>query len=206
MRQVLILIVVCLLSPFENHARAGDESVAKARALYEAGISHYNLSEYKEALDSFRAAYRLKNDPALLFNIAQCYRQLGEPAQAANFYRAFRREYPDAPNRREIDRLILEMDKAAAEKGAKPVPAPSPPSTSATSPAAAARASQQRTPASVIVTAPPPPRRRPLVKRPWFWATLAGAAAVVATGVALGVVYGTQTRDPVATSGQVDGN
>jgi tetratricopeptide (TPR) repeat protein len=37
------------------------------------------------------------------------------------------------------------------------------------------------------------PAKPPLVKRAWFWTALAGGAAVVATGVTLGVVYGKQT-------------
>jgi hypothetical protein len=44
------------------------------------------------------------------------------------------------------------------------------------------------------------------VKKPWFWVTIAAVACVAATSVALGIVYGTQTRDPSPTSGRVDGN
>jgi tetratricopeptide (TPR) repeat protein len=47
----------------------------------------------------------------------------------------------------------------------------------------------------VLLPTPPPP----LVKRPWLWITIAGAAAVAATVIGIGVVYG--ARDPVPSSG-----
>jgi len=40
------------------------------------------------------------------------------------------------------------------------------------------------------VAPPPPPARKPLVRRWWFWTALGGAAAVAATGITLGVVFG----------------
>ena len=46
-------------------ARA-DEDIARARSLYNSGIAHYNLTEYKEALADFKQAYRIRQDPALL--------------------------------------------------------------------------------------------------------------------------------------------
>jgi hypothetical protein len=64
----------------------------------------------------------LYQEPVFLFNIAQCHRQLGEYEEAANFYRSYRREAANPPNREDVDRLIAEMDRAAAERRAKQPP------------------------------------------------------------------------------------
>jgi tetratricopeptide (TPR) repeat protein len=89
-----------------------DNPRAKARAIYESAIAHYNLGEIKEALDAFKLAYRMFPESVLLFNIAQCHRRLGQAPQAAEMYRAFLRETPNAPNRAAVDRFIEEMDRA----------------------------------------------------------------------------------------------
>ncbi len=106
---------------FTETARAA-EDVAKARALYDSGMSHYNLSEFDKALTDFKEGYRLKHDPAFLFNIAQCQRQLGDQAGAALTYRAYLRESPDAPNRVEVQKLVEGMDRAVAEQRARQPP------------------------------------------------------------------------------------
>jgi tetratricopeptide (TPR) repeat protein len=68
-------------------ARAGAEDRERARQLYREATQHYDLGEYRDALASFREAYRNFEDPSLLFNIGQCYRQLGDKEQAVRFYR-----------------------------------------------------------------------------------------------------------------------
>jgi tetratricopeptide (TPR) repeat protein len=98
-----------IIAPTAGEAHSSDES--RARAIYQSAMAHYNLGEIKEALESFREAYRLVREPALLFNIAQCHRRLGQHAQAAEFYRSYRREVPDSPNRAEVERLIGEMER-----------------------------------------------------------------------------------------------
>jgi tetratricopeptide (TPR) repeat protein len=106
---------------FTTNTQAAD-GVAKVRALYESGMAHYNLSEFDKALVDFKEGYRLKHDPAFLFNIGQCQRQLGDPAGAALTYRAYLRESPDAPNRAEVQKLVDAMDRAVAEQRAHQPP------------------------------------------------------------------------------------
>jgi len=90
-------------------ARAGDPAPSDAKARYLSGQSHYNLNEFAEALQDFKEAYRLRPDPAFLFNIAQCERQLGNLEEAIKFYRSYLRNKPDAGNKREIERKIEEL-------------------------------------------------------------------------------------------------
>jgi hypothetical protein len=80
-----------------------------AKTRYMSGQSHYNLNEFAEALQDFKEAYRLRPDPAFLFNIAQCERQLGNLEEAIKFYRSYLRNKPDAGNKREIEKKIEEL-------------------------------------------------------------------------------------------------
>jgi tetratricopeptide (TPR) repeat protein len=155
---------------------------AEARRLFESGTGHYNLGELKEALADFQGAYRLVHEPTLLFNIGQCYRRMDQPRQAADMFRAYRREQPDAANRAEVDRLIREMDERAP-----PLPGPVVPIEDTTT--------------TTLTKAPPPPGRTPVYRRWWLWTAV---GAVVVTGVAIGLGVGlSQSGGPTSDLGTV---
>jgi hypothetical protein len=166
-----------------------------AKDLYDSGLRHYNLTEYDAALADFKKAYQLSGRPELLYNLAQCYRAMGDPTKAQAQYRAYLREKPDAANRAEVEKLILAMDTAIkaqkqppteASPPVTPTPAPAPP------PVAAPGPEPSVAPAAVTATAPPPAEHRPVYKKGWFWGVMAGVAAVVVAGVTVGAVLGTQ--------------
>lgn len=91
--------------PFRNPAATA------AKAHYVRGTSFYNLNRFREALTEYEAAYMAVQDPPFLFNIAQCYRKLGEDKQAVDFYRSYLRVAPNAPNRAEVQRHITELER-----------------------------------------------------------------------------------------------
>src|SRR5581483_435073 len=91
-----MVVALCLLA-VAGTARA--ENPARAKEAYKEGLLQYNLGEYEKALDKFKTAYLELPDPAFLFNIAQCQRQLGQYAAASKSYRAFLRETPNPPPR-----------------------------------------------------------------------------------------------------------
>jgi tetratricopeptide (TPR) repeat protein len=163
----------------------GDETLAKVRKLYDSGMTHYNLGEYKDALADFKEAYRLRHDPAFLFNIGQAHRQLGEPEDAAREYRAYLREAPDTPNRKEVEKFINDADSAvAARHAAQPPtgvvqPASVPP---ATTPTTTPAVSTEKSAAS---SEPPPPK-----SKTWLWVTIGVVVAVVAIGLGVGLGVG----------------
>src|SRR5215468_8969253 len=110
-------------------ARAQEDDPKKAAALEEArqhvakAKVHYDLGEYKEAADEYTIVYRLRPIPALLFNIAQAYRQAGLYDKARQFYKSYLRESPNAQNKAAIEQNIREMDELIAkEKRAKEGP------------------------------------------------------------------------------------
>jgi hypothetical protein len=135
----VVCVLACVMS---RPAAAGDEA---AQAHYKKGRSLYNVSEYRAALDEFKQAYVEHEDPAFLYNIAQCQRQLGNYPEAITFYKRFLNESPKAPNRKEIQSRIAELE---GKVGEAPPPAPAPP------PVVSAPVVEAPPPA---VEAPPPP-------------------------------------------------
>jgi tetratricopeptide (TPR) repeat protein len=188
MRAISILSV--LLAGAIALAAPPNPERAKARVLYESATTHYNLSEYADALKDFKEAYRLVKDPVLLFNIAQCQRQLKEYEEAQRLFRAYLREYPDANNREEVVRLINQMDELIAQKRNQAPPAVTPvasPAPEAVPPPPVA--------ANAALTAAP--AEAPPKKRKWVWGVVGGVvAAAVIVGVTVGVVFGTEKSEP----------
>src|SRR4051812_33993957 len=90
---LLVASVVAAGAPARAEAppAPSPENARQARELYKKGVAHYDLNEYGAALDDFRDAYRVVQDAVLLFNIAQCYRKLGQNGEALSFYRNYLR-------------------------------------------------------------------------------------------------------------------
>jgi tetratricopeptide (TPR) repeat protein len=149
----------------------------KARELYEKGTKAYNLQEYARALDLFKQAYEQQSDSVLLFNIAQCQRQLGQYEAASKSYRVFLNETPNAPNRVEVQKQIKAMDEAAREQRAKEPPMGTQPPYE-TPPGTTTPPPQHIEPPPIVKTEPPP--------RPWY--KNHAALGLTAAGVGLAVV------------------
>src|SRR5262245_8871351 len=71
---------------------AADSPGDSAKKLYAQGKTHYQLGEYKEALGAFKEAYRLVQNPALLYNVAQCHRLLQNHEDALRAYQSYLRD------------------------------------------------------------------------------------------------------------------
>ena len=160
-----ILLSVVLVVAASGPAHAQD--VSAAREHYRRGTTLFDLQKYIEAAHEYELAYEAKDDPALLFNIAQSYRLGGDAIKALGAYKAYLRRVPHPPNREEVASRILELQKLADQQkrsqeappiGTLPVetkggdtiattPPTTPPATATTTPPAE--------------TAPPPSSARP---------------------------------------------
>jgi tetratricopeptide (TPR) repeat protein len=179
MRQIALFAAAAMLIHLGRPARAQElEPREQAHARSDEGLAAFNQGRYREAIALFDEAYALSPMPLLLFNSAQAHRLKGDCQEALELYHLYLREAASPPNRAIVEEHIVNMD--ACVRARTPPPAP----TVVSQPTA-------------VVALPMPPPRRPLVKRPWFWIALGGAATVVVTGVTLGVLYGTGTRNPV---------
>ena len=170
---VLLSFLVCTPAL----AQPGGEAAAR----FEKGKAAYRLGEFDDAIAEFREAYRLKADPAFLYNIALSFRGKEDFAQAIFFYQSYLREAPDAANRAIVEAKIAELERVLAER--KRV-VESPP----------------RTP---LPPNEPAPVRHRMEHKPRLGLLLAGGGAGVG-GVALvvtGIVFSSRAR---ATAARID--
>ena len=154
-------------------------------ALEAKATKHYELAEYDAAIADFKEAYRLSENPAYLYNIAQAYRMKNECREASTFYKNYLRNAANPPNAAKVRERIAEMDACAATQPAPtttttPTTTPTPTTTTTTT-TAQAQPDQQ-------VDEPEEPEPAP-ANRAWMkWAGI-GGMAVGALGVGLGVKF-----------------
>jgi tetratricopeptide (TPR) repeat protein len=117
-----VLVLACLFG--STGARADDATASAAREHYQKATSYYDLGKYSEAIKEFEAAYEIKNDPALLYNLAQSNRLAGNAEQALHFYRTYLRYVPHPANRVEIDDRIKQLEILLQQKNATQVTPP----------------------------------------------------------------------------------
>jgi tetratricopeptide (TPR) repeat protein len=122
----------------------------------------------QEAIAEFRRAYELRADARFLYDIAECYRQLGLVEQALHFYQRYLSVAPDAADRDEVEVQIEALEK---QRPALAKPAPSLANDVVLIPVAPGQA----------------PEHRPIWKRWWAWAAL---GALVVGGATLALTLG----------------
>ena len=165
----LVLALLIAFGAFVGVAPARADDAADTRAAkkhFQKGEKLFNLGKFDEALVEYEAAYDRKPLPGVLYNIAQCHRNLGNYKQAIFGYRNYLRQVPDAKNREAVLDLIDELEDKQRELER-----------------AAERERAEREPPPP----PPPPSKRPLYKRGWFWG---GVAAVTLATVGVVVLAG----------------
>jgi hypothetical protein len=145
---------------------ADEDPTSRARALFDSGRRHFELTEYEAALEDFKEGFRVKDNPVFLYNIGLCHRLLNHKQEALLFFKSYRVREPDAP---EIDRRIaaLEQEIAAEARAKVETPRPPPP------------------------PLPPPPAPTPVHRKWWLWTAVGG---IVAASLAVGLGVGL-TRD-----------
>jgi tetratricopeptide (TPR) repeat protein len=197
-------------------AQAG-QAETQARELVKQATAAYNLGHFEEAAERYEEAYRLVQDPVLLFNIGQSHRLGDKPEKAINAYRAYLRTAPaDAPNREVVEKHVAELKRHLDAKGPQPAPAgvpslppataPSPPPVLAPSatpptaspiPVAASAAPGTAMPAgesAAVATSVPRAEgvARPFYRTWWFWTAVGGA---VVAGTVTAVLVGRGSKD-----------
>jgi tetratricopeptide (TPR) repeat protein len=79
---------------------------AKAKALYDEGLRHYEVAEYPQAIEAWKQSYLLSRKPLLLFNIGQAYRLSGDCKQAMTFYDNYQNVEAKPKNQDELDQAV----------------------------------------------------------------------------------------------------
>jgi hypothetical protein len=195
---VLLFAALLMLS---SVARADD--AADAKMHYQKATAHYAVGEYREAAAEYEAAYKAKQDPALLYNAAQSHRLANDNQKALLLYRNIVKLYPTSKYAAEAKDRIEKLEQAIAttqsppnqpapvELGKTP-PAGAPPAVTPVQPISPAAPATSAPPpsappptdsasATVTATAPAPASAgTPIYTKWWFW-TIVGAAVVGGT-------------------------
>lgn len=214
------LLLVALLA-FSSAAHADD--AADAKMHYQKATAHYAVGEYREAAAEYEAAYKAKQDPALLYNAAQSHRLANDNQKALLLYRNIVKLYPTSKYAAESKDRIEKLEQAIAttqsppnqpapvELGKAPAGAP-PPATAPiqpiTAPPAGAPPPSAPPPAgggaaTVTATSPPPSAEAsPIYTKWWFW-TIVGAAVV---GGTVAIVASSSSTTPWNNVSNVNGS
>lgn len=107
---------------------------AEAIAHYKKATAHFAVGEFIEAAEEYQAAFKLKQDPALLYNAAQAYRSGNNLDKALLLYRNYLRLYPDDKNVPEVREQIAKLKEAIAAAEAARTNPPVEPKTPAATP------------------------------------------------------------------------
>jgi tetratricopeptide (TPR) repeat protein len=109
-----VALVISLVLGTAQALRADEAETLRAQARD--ATAEYNMGHFKEALARFQAIYKGSGKNALLFNIAQCQRQMGNLKDAAFSYRRFIELDPDNPNV-PVARDVLASVEESLQKG-----------------------------------------------------------------------------------------
>jgi len=184
-RVLMLLAALAAIQAGGAGARAAQPE--PARALFEQAEVKFNLGNFEQAAADYQAAYELDHRPALLFNVGQCYRNLGDYERARFFYLRYLTLDPRTPNRRETERLVATMSRSLEEQGKRTeAGAPVLPAALAVGEPAAPGATAPPRFAPALDSTAPHASARPIYRRPWFWVGVGGAlAGAVAAGLLL---------------------
>jgi tetratricopeptide (TPR) repeat protein len=156
--RLLLLLMVCVAVAVPSRTvQADDPATRAARRHFERGEKLFALGRFDDALEEYQTAFDAKPLPGFLYNIGQCYRNLGDYDQAIFSFKKYLKLEPDAPNREAVERLIEDLEDKKAH------------------------GDSQR-----FVRKKKPEPEKPVYKKWWFWtgigvAAVGGTAAIYAT-------------------------
>jgi hypothetical protein len=201
------------------------DDAADAKTHYQKATAHYAVGEYHDAAMEYEAAYKAKQDPALLYNAAQSHRLANDNQKALLLYKNIVKLYPTSKYAGESKDRIEKLEQAIATTqsppnqpapvmlGGPPTAAPQPVSTpvqplappAPTAPPVptAPQPSTTGAPAATVTaTAPPPAEGKPLYQKWWFWA----GAGVIVVGAIVGIALATSSTTPWNNVSNVNGS
>ncbi len=157
--------------------------------LFNESKRRYRDGEFEAAARLLEEAYAIDPAPTLLYNLARARESAGNLEGALDAYRRYLEADPSARDRgaiekriENLDRQIREREELKAKLDAKQAPPPPPP------------------PPAAVVTTPPPSD----VLSPVPWIIAGVGAAVIGSGVVLGVLASGKNSEAMEAASQVD--
>jgi hypothetical protein len=156
-------------------AVADDDASAISAATFKEALAAYDAGRYADASKLFERVYLETREPALLFNIAQASRLLGDCPRAVAYYSRFVADAPASADRPRAEAWLAELASCEAPGAAPPLAAAPPLRLAVASPPGVA----------LNATASPPPGSAPRRSRAPALLALGGAAALSGVGALL---------------------
>jgi hypothetical protein len=180
MRGAGFALVVCLTAPSLRAQTTEDQ----ARVEWSHASVEYSLGHFAAAARLYEDAYRLVQDPALLFNLGQAQRKAGAIGPALEAYRSYlRRSPPGAPDRELAQKRIEDLEGLGATSSGSTQPMPGHPAVDSHVP-------------DLLTLQPAPERSSSRESRRWWWWGI-GGAVLAAAAASLVLVLGNRPQDPV---------
>jgi len=189
---LLVFGLAAGLTAAPSSARAEDQATKQARQHARDAKQYFDLGQWDEAIAEYREAYRMRSDPAFLFNIAQSYRRKGDLQPALDLYKNYLIENPNTPKRVDIEKRIQtleeEMKKRPAAPAALATPrepssvAPEPPKAAVAPPAPMSALPASAAPLTPVQAAPAYVSGPASAGRPVYLPVLTGGLHVAADG------------------------
>ncbi len=90
------IILLVMLCSSVGHAEDFD-------TLLRRGMTLYQKKDFEAAVEAFQAAYKIRQFPRVLLNIAQVYRKMGSAQEALDYYQQFLKAEPNPPAKIKVD-------------------------------------------------------------------------------------------------------
>jgi tetratricopeptide (TPR) repeat protein len=170
----ILVAIAVLFAPIAARAEGAWSGTvpAKARTLADRGRAFHDAGDYPNAITAFTQAYVMAPSPALLFNLAQAYRLLGDCDDAALMYQRYLTTSP-SPEGRALAELHLATVERCIHKLGLHIPVET----------AAGRLIVPPPPAALAMTAIPAPSRTARIEKGVGIGLMLGGSVALAVAV-----------------------
>src|SRR5262249_37313161 len=100
--RLFVIASLCLTIAAPASVRAEDVPTRAAKRHFERGEKLFALGKFDDALEEYQKAFDAKPLPDFLYNIAQCYRNLGNYEEAIFSFKKYLKLSPDAPDKEKV--------------------------------------------------------------------------------------------------------
>lgn len=183
----------------DNFVGNEDQRQTLFRLHSDRASASFKAHDYETTVSEYWAAYNLRPQTVILFNIAQAYRKAGHWTEALTLFQRYLQEEPDSSLAGEVEGYITEVrarvriqqsnaERETAERLAK------------ANVVLAEKLIELREIDRQIVTQRLSVNPKPIYRRGWFWGVIGVTVAGAAIGVGLGVGLSKRT-DPATELG-----
>lgn len=118
MARIFSIILVSWLVTSGALAQDDEAEIAQARAAFERGVERYAAQDWRGALEAFQEAYRLRPNPVVRVNMANCYERLDRPTEAIFHFERFLAEAgsnASPEQRRDVQAALARLRREVGE-------------------------------------------------------------------------------------------